>query len=149
MTSLITRLRPCALLGLLLGLLCSACEEEEPHVLPETYVSLSLQLSLPQFSSLNTPGNIYVYPREGYQARGIYVVHNLVGDPRFSAYDVTCPQHFPKRPVSTELQGQNAYCPFCKTEYNLFSSALAPDGRWFLQPYKTHYDGRVLYIRHR
>ncbi len=134
----------------ILGLLSLGCEDEERRVLPETHVNLVIQLQLPGFSTKLEPlGGIYIYPREGYQGRGIYVVHNHDISQGFSAYDVTCPRHFPERPLSTALDGTDAYCKFCNTRYNLYNHAVSENGNWHLQSYRCLLQGNNLHIRNR
>lgn len=138
-----------AVLGLvlLLGLLATAtrCKDEKPQILPEVEFVFSISLTLPQYAELGTPGKVILYPHAGYMAHGVYVVHELLGEPAYAAYDATCTAHLDD-PVATALQGTSAICPSCKREYILYGGAATVDAQYHLQPYRIYHEGSNLTV---
>ncbi|PIE84689.1 MAG: hypothetical protein CSA07_01105 [Bacteroidia bacterium] len=143
-----------ARLAILLALLCvgllPACDDrEEKSPVPHSYVNLVLPLNLPQYEQLNFPGSIYTCKDEGFQGRGIFVLHCPEGEGCFRAFDATCPRHLPERPVTVELKGHEAVCPYCNTHYNLLNEGVGGDGKYQLQRYKCHFDPPNLSVKSR
>ncbi len=124
------------------------CDDEDATPAPRVYVNLHLPLNLPQYEQLAFPGSLYTYKNEGFQGRGVYILHCPDGE-RFKAYDATCPQHLPDRPVSLTLEGFEAVCPFCSTRYDLLNSGMEEGGRHRLQEYKCRYNSPVLSVKSR
>lgn len=132
---------------ILLGLLgaTASCKEERPQMLPSVEFVFSISLNLPEYSELATPGNVVFYPHAGYMAHGVYVVHELLGESAYAAYDATCVAHL-AHPVATTPRGSSAICSYCKREYILYGGASSVDAQYHLQPYRIYREGARLTV---
>ena len=126
--------------------LFSSCVEEEPTIIPDVYVNLYINLSLPQFIALNSINNAVKVPDYGFDKNGV-IVYRL-GLEEFLAFDATCPQHIEK---STSINLDNngtegtATCPHCSTTYSFPYYGQASSG-YPLKRYKVSPSGNMLHI---
>ena len=117
--------------------LFSSCVDEEPNIIPDVYVDIYVNLSLPQFFMLNSINNAVKIPNEGYDKNGV-IVYRL-GLEEYLAFDATCPQHVQ---VSTSVNLDNngtegsATCPHCSTTYS-FPYYGQASKRYPLKSYKV------------
>lgn len=133
-------------LFLVLPLVMSCKENEQNQIVPYTPVNLSLELSLPQFQVLQSPGSAIIFANAGYRGHGV-IVYRLIDD--FYAYDATCPQHI-ETPTAIELDGVSAgtaTCPHCHTTY-LLMTGFSQDGKAQhpLQHYRAWIMGNFVYV---
>lgn len=117
-----------------IALIAMGCEKKQDSRLPHVDVHITISLSLPQFESLNYPGNVIVYPNAGYKNNGVYIVR--ISEDSLGAFDVTCTDHLDK-PTATRLEGNVARCPECKEEYYLLNYGFSLNRSKHLQQYKV------------
>lgn len=130
-----------AVLAVLVG-----CKKQQESLLPDVDVYINISLTLPEYQTLNFPGNVFQYRNEGYQNNGVYIVR--ISQEDFAAYDVTCTDHLDK-PTATLLEGAVAKCPECKTEYQLLNYGYSVDESRHLQSYKVEVIGGHVIVRNK
>ena len=137
-----------AFIGLISGLFLSftSCVEEEPKIVPDVYVYISLNLDLPSYNALNSVNNAIKIPNEGYNKNGVIVYRYSMEE--FYAFDATCPQHID---VSTSVNlddngtAGTATCPHCQTVY-YFASLGYPSSGYALKRYSVSFSGRIVTV---
>lgn len=123
-------------------------------VIPDRYVSFTLNLSDPEFVNLNAIGgsvtvnantNNWGSRAAGYDNNGIIISR---GVDEFYAYDRTCPHDYAINRLSIQVGIDatgfaKAVCPECGTTYELisFGTPASGIGRYPLKNYKTRFDG--------
>jgi hypothetical protein len=108
---------------LLLTIAIAACSPDDgpsrqnPY-LPDISFRLSINLNLPEYNSLNFPGNSYSTYNSGINGVVIYNVNNT----QFTAFELSDPNH-PLRDCSRlSVQGVIATCNFDdKNSYNILT----------------------------
>lgn len=96
---------------LFLSILLVSCEEDEgPRndnpFLVDPLVNINLNLSLPQFNSLNFPGNSIVISQQGIRGIVVFNVDNTL----YTAFDLTDPNHEPNECSMMEVEGIIVTC---------------------------------------
>jgi nitrite reductase/ring-hydroxylating ferredoxin subunit len=127
-------------------LLPISCGENEPLIVPDVAVDITLQLSLPQYSALNAVNNAIKLGGYGYRGNGV-VVYRYSLD-QFYAFDATCPQHIEQNAsVALDDNGSagTATCPHCKTVYYLYNDGYPKSG-YRLKKYSTALQGGSLHV---
>lgn len=123
-----------------------SCSDDQEQVVPSVRVEFSVNLTLPQFSGLNTVNNAIIYPNVGYDHNGVIVYRNSLDE--FTAFDATCPQHIDNSTavkLDDNGSGGQATCPYCKTVYYLYSYGASSKG-YPLRRYNVTNSGGLLYI---
>lgn len=135
------------ILSVVIGFVSLGCQEKRESLLPNVDVYITISLTLPQFESLNYPGNVYVYSDRGYLNNGVYVVRMSPND--FAAFDVTCTDHLDKVAATRLEGGVVAKCPECKEEYQLLNYGYNADESKHLQQYRVERleGGNVIVVR--
>ena len=142
--------------------LLNSCESDKNDVIPETYVSFTMDITGDiLFSNLSTLGNHVIITSQtnnwgeraaGYDHNGIIIYRvNLDGlAPEFYAYDRTCPHDYAVNDLSVKVNVDffQAVCPRCSTYYELSGGGYPSSGpgKYYLKNYKTSYDGRYLTV---
>lgn len=111
--------------------------------IPNYPVNLSLNLSLPQYSSLQFPGNRILDFSQG--ARGIVVFNTGSG---YNAFDLACPNqafNLCTQPLSVPQGSIDATCSCDNTVYSLYSGQAAGQ-QYPLKPYRVALVGSNLII---
>ncbi len=112
--------------------------------LPNYPVNLSINMSLPQYSSLQFPSNHAVNYTQG--VAGIVVFNTGSG---FNAFDLACPnQEFGtacSSPMSINGIEAKCNCNTSETPYNLFSGQ-SPGQPYTMKPYRVEINGSNLII---
>ena len=112
--------------------------------LPELKFDLRLDLNLPQYNSLNFPGNSFV--TRNYGINGI-VIYNLNND-QYMAFELTDPNHAPTACSYLEIEGTRAECA-CE-DGNIYTiitgQPIAGEAVYSLKPYRVERIGNVLQI---
>ncbi len=132
-----------ALLLILIGF--ASCVEEEPKIVPDVYLNITINLNLPEYTDILVPGNAVLYPNEGYDNNGIIVYRHTQDE--FIAFDATCPQHI-EQSTAIEIDKEDfatGKCPHCNTTYSFFNFGQASSG-YPLKRYRTTLNGSYLYI---
>lgn len=109
--------------------------------IPNTLVSLQINLSLPGNSNLQFPSNHIVDYSQG--ARGIIVFNTGSG---FIAFDLACPnQPFNTCSSPMTITGIEAKCTCDNTTYNLFTGQ-SPGQQYPMKQYRVDVSGQNLII---
>jgi len=127
-------------------LLFSSCVEEEPVIVPDVYVSFSINLDLPEYNALNSVNNSVKVPNQGYAKSGVIIYRYSLDE--FYAFDATCPQHISViTSVNLDDAGAagTATCPHCNTVY-YFPSLGYPSSGYPLKRYRVTLSGRILTV---
>ncbi len=107
--------------GFLIALLLLACGKNDTRrnpYLQEVGFRIEINLNLPLYSPLNTPGNSVYLNNNTAGIRGIFVTNtgfDLV------ALEASCPNHVPNNCSTMEIEGQTAQCSCEGYEYSLFT----------------------------
>lgn len=127
------------ILGLLTNILLTSCEKNGSNPVPSVPVSISLNLDLPAYNTLKSPGG-WVYVNGG--SKGIVVYRNFdefVAMDRHSTYDVECDSAIVSVDENNFLQLNDA-CSDSK--YNMLDgTVIEGPAKWGLRRYNTTWDG--------
>lgn len=112
---------------------------QNPYI-PNNNFSVDINMNLPLYSTLKSPGN-GIYYSDPRIARGI-IIFNAGNS--YNAFDAACPNHELKDCSIMTLKGINALCDCDKFEYNLFTG----DGgkAYPMKQYRTQLNGDFLKI---
>ena len=143
---------------LALGISISSCNKKN-DVIPDTYVSFSIDLYDPEFLVLSAIGSSITVDAHtnnlgsgaaGYDGNGI-IIH--AGVDEFFAYDRTCPHDYAlnKMSIRVNIDSTNslyALCPKCGTLFALSAGGTPASGpsRYPLKNYKTSFYGRNIFV---
>lgn len=128
-------------------LLTSSCKKSKTHPdIPNVNVNVLLQLSLPQYSSLNSIGNS-IPIAGGY--RGILVYRKSLDE--FAAYEMACPYDPTNSNALIEVDSSGALGADqnCGSKFSLFDGSIVNGPSTLpLKQYRTDYDdgARTLHI---
>ncbi len=100
---------------------CSNNSSRRNPYLPEIGFRFEINLNLPLYSPLNTPGNAIYINSANAGIGGVFVI-NANFD--FVALEASCPNHVPNNCSTMELDGQIARCGCEQFEYSLFNGLL-------------------------
>ncbi len=110
------------LLFVLILLACGGDDAERNPFLSEVRVNARLDLNLPQYSSLITPGNSLYISSDGsipIGHRGVFITNTGSG---FVAFEASCPNHRPNNcSTMTAISSTTCECSCEGYTYNLFS----------------------------
>jgi nitrite reductase/ring-hydroxylating ferredoxin subunit len=135
-----------------------SCEKNKNDVIPDTYVSFTMDISGDiLFSDLTAIGNSVIVTSKtntwgsysaGYDYNGI-IVYRATLD-QFYAYDRTCPHDYAvnNKSIKVNVDFIQAVCPSCSTYYSLPAGGvpISGPGRYPLKNYRTIFDGRYLTV---
>lgn len=137
-------------------ILLTNCQKEKNDVIPDTYVSFTIDLrdfpALASIAGADTvdSGDLRVNDRRyagGYMGSGIILYNSEYG---FFAYDRTCPYDYVtnNKVVPVKVEGLFATCPVCKTSYALPNSGMPYSGvgKYYLKNYKTSFSSPYLSV---
>ena len=101
---------------------CSDDKSARNPYLVELEFSYDVNLNLPLYNGLTTPGNAIYIGNEGVGLRGIFVINTGAG---YYAWEASCPNHSPNECSTMEIKGgTNCICPCDDYEYNLFNGQM-------------------------
>ena len=136
----------------------TSCNKKN-DVIPDTYVSFTLDLNDPQFVNLAGFGgsvtvdshtNNWGVGAAGYDGNGIIICY---GVEEFYAYDRTCPHDYVVNNLSVKVNidpsnSTIAVCPKCGTKYALTVGGTPASGigRYPLKNYKTSTSGNYVIV---
>ena len=91
---------------------------KNPYI-PNYTFSVDLNLNLPLYSNLKSPGNGIYYSGQSAGAKGIIVFN--IGNNNYNAFDAACPNQEISSCSTMTIKGINALCACDNKEYNLFT----------------------------
>lgn len=134
-----------------LFLICSvlSCSPDDgPQInnpyLPHTSFRLDLNLSLPEYNSLNFPGNSFVTYNYGLNGIVVYNINNT----QFTAFELSDPNHPLTNCSKLTVQGIIATCS-CRdgNSYNIITGEISQGtGQYTLKPYRVRKSGSLLEV---
>lgn len=113
---------------IVLLIVCLSCEKDNQRnnnnpYLPNYSFEITLNMSFPQYSSLQFPSNAVYINAAGAGVRGLIVFN--AGSGNYLAYDAACPNQ-PLADCSTmSISAINAICSCDNAEYSLFTGLAA------------------------
>ncbi|MEZ4852913.1 hypothetical protein [Flavobacterium sp.] len=127
---------------ILMGLFVSCSKDSNnnnnPYLPNYRFSSSTINLSLPLYTSLQSPGNAIVYSEAGVGIRDrVFILNSGSG---FLAFDACCPNQELSACSIMELVGIKAVCPCDEVEYSLFSGQ-APDVQYPMKQYRVEMVG--------
>ncbi len=98
---------------------CSDDGVERNPYLQETNFRFEINLNLPLYSSLATPGNSIYIGNDGVGIKGVFVTNTGSG---YVAFEASCPNHSPNScSTMKKINGTSCKCDCEEYEYSLFS----------------------------
>lgn len=131
-----------------LGLIINSCSPED-EIRSNPYLTnisfrINLNLSLPEYNSLNFPGNSYVTYNEGINGIVVYNINNN----QYTAFELSDPNHPLQSCSDLSVSGIIASCN-CNdgNSYNILTGELsAGTGQYSLKPYRIKKSGNIIEI---
>ncbi|MFO7720121.1 MAG: hypothetical protein R6W85_06755 [Gillisia sp.] len=105
---------------------------------------LDLNLNLPEYNSLNFPGNSYVTYNYGINGVVVYNINNS----QFTAFELSDPNHALTECSTMSVSGIIATCN-CNdgNSYNILTGEITQgSGQYSLKPYRVRKSGNVLEV---
>lgn len=105
---------------------------------------LNLNLSLPEYNSLNFPGNSYTTYNYGINGVVVYNINNT----QYAAFELSDPNHELRECSSLTVEGIIAGCN-CEdgNKYNILTGELSSgSGQYSLKPYRVRKSGNILEV---
>ena len=142
-----------AFLILILSLTGTGCDnsttDRNPYLL-EPQFSIDINLNLPQYGSLNTPGSALYIGGNNVGIQGIIVYNQGFGN--YLAWEASCPNHVPSNCSTLQVvDGITAECGCDDFLYSLLNGALLtelPEGQkpYALLNYRASISGAVITV---
>jgi nitrite reductase/ring-hydroxylating ferredoxin subunit len=137
------------LLALLLVIFVSCSNNDDvrndnPNLI-DPLVDLTLNLSLPQYQSLNFPGGSVIINTQGIKGIVVYNVNNDL----YTAFELSDPNHTPSSCSRMEVEAPIATCPCSndENEYNIITGEHQTDPSLFpMQQYRITRTNDVIRI---
>ena len=129
-----------------LALIISSCSSDDarinnPNLRPIAF-SVSLNTNLPEYSTLQFPGNAAFVDNVGIQ--GIFVINTGTG---ILAWEAADPNHVPNTCSEMTLNGVEATCSCEDNTYNLYTGQdKAQSLPYTLLPYRVAQEGSLIII---
>ncbi|WP_317130353.1 Rieske (2Fe-2S) protein [Antarcticibacterium arcticum] len=105
---------------------------------------LDLNLNLPEYNSLNFPGNSYVTYNRGINGVVVYNINNT----QFTAFELSDPNHPLSGCSRLTVQGIIATCSCGDgNSYNILTGELSSGtGQYSLKPYRVRKSGNIIEV---
>lgn len=135
---------------LLICFLLLSCESDDnvnrnnPFLI-DPLVNLQLDLSLPQYNSLNYPGNSIIINIQGIKGIVVYNIDNS----QYVALELSDPNHIPNDCSKMTIDGIEASCPCTQDSntYNIITGQHLSDPNLYpMQRYNAQRNGGVVTI---
>ncbi len=133
---------------LVIVLALSSCEPDD-EVRNNPYLTnisfrLDLNLNLPEYNSLNFPGNSYVTSTHGINGVVVYNINNT----QFTAFELSDPNHPLSNCSRLTVQGIIATCSCGDgNSYNILTGELSSGtGQYSLKPYRVRKSGNIIEV---
>ena len=122
---------------------CSNNENSNDNPYIQNYsFTVEINLSLPLYSNLKSPGNGIYYSGPNAGARGLIIFN--AGNDMYNAFDAACPNQELSDCSTMTIHGINALCACDETEYNLFTGQ---GGKPYpMKQYRVELNGNVLRV---
>lgn len=132
------------LISLLLSCSTSDNNSNNNPFLVDTNFNLNINLSLPEYNSLNFPGNSYVTYNYGLNGVVVYNINNT----QYLAFELTDPNHSVSNCSRLTVQGLLATCNCGDgNEYNILTGEITQgEGQYALKSYRVRKNGNTLEI---
>lgn len=136
-------------LSLLFVAFLSSCTVDDNETTNNPYLTnisfvLDLNLNLPEYNSLNFPGNSYVTYNYGINGVVVYNINNS----QFTAFELSDPNHALSECSTLSVSGIIATCN-CNdgNSYNILTGEITEgSGQYSLKPYRIRKSGNVLEV---
>ena len=120
---------------------CKDNYNRNPYLEDVTF-DISINLDLPQYSSLQYPGSAGYISQGGI--KGILVYNSGGG---FNAFEASDPNHYPNDCSTMTIDGTTAYCPCENNRYSLSDGHIVSgEGQYGMKPYHVSVNGNILHI---
>lgn len=125
---------------------CTADDNERinnPYLINTSFI-LDLNLNLPEYNSLNFPGNSYATYNYGINGVVVYNINNS----QYTAFELSDPNHALADCSSMSVSGIIVTCN-CDDEnsYNILTGEITEgSGQYSLKPYRVRKSGNVLQV---
>ncbi len=125
---------------------CSPNDEDRlnnPNLINVSF-RLNLDLDLPEYNSLNFPGNSYSTYNTGINGVVVYNINNT----QFTAFELSDPNHPLSECSTLRVQGVIAKCD-CNdgNSYNILTGELTNgSGQYTMKPYRVSKNGNTLEV---
>tara|TARA_R100001369_G_scaffold29172_4_gene52692 strand:- start:184778 stop:185212 length:435 start_codon:yes stop_codon:yes gene_type:complete len=125
---------------------CSSSDDgriDNPNLVDVSF-TLRLDLNLPEYNSLNFPGNSYSTYNYGINGVVVYNINNT----QFTAFELSDPNHPLSDCSSLTVQGIIAKCDCSDgNSYNILTGELTSgSGQYTLKPYRISKNGNTLEV---
>ncbi|MFD0977509.1 hypothetical protein [Salinimicrobium gaetbulicola] len=123
---------------------CSGDDEirQNPY-LQDISFTARFDLNLPEYNSLNFPGNHFVTTKYGIKGIVIYNLNNS----QYLAFELTDPNHVPQSCSLLTVKGIEASCSCDENVYNIVTGQLVEgEGQYSLKPYRAILRGSILEV---
>lgn len=104
---------------------------KNPYI-PNYSFSVDINMNLPLYSPLKSPGNGIYYSNAG--AKGIMIFNTGSG---YNAFDAACPNQELSSCSTMTINGINAVCSCDKKEYNLFTGQATTASTYPMKQYRV------------
>ena len=126
-----------------------SCTTEDNERINNPYLTnisfrMDLNLNLPEYNSLNFPGNSYVTYNYGINGVVVYNINNS----QFTAFELSDPNHALTECSTMSVSGIIATCN-CNdgNSYNILTGEITQGtGQYSLKPYRVRKSGNVLEV---
>lgn len=126
------------LVSILIGCSKDSGRNNNPYLPDYNFSSSTINLTLPLYTALQSPGNVIVYSETGVGIRNsVFILNSGSG---YLAFDVCCPNQELSACSTMELVGIKAVCPCDESEYSLYSGQ-APDMQYPMKQYRVEMVG--------
>lgn len=127
----------------------SSCSTDDNERINNPYLTdirfvLDLNLNLPEYNSLNFPGNSYVTYNYGINGVVVYNINNS----QFTAFELSDPNHALSECSTMSVSGIIATCN-CNdgNSYNILTGEITEgSGQYSLKPYRIRKSGNTLEV---
>ena len=138
--------KPLVLLLVLFGMISCDPDDEirnNPYLTDQSF-RLNINLNLPEYNSLNFPGNSYTSYNHGINGVVVYNINNN----QYTAFELSDPNHQLSNCSRLTVQGIIATCSCGDgNSYNILTGELSSGtGQYSLKPYRVRKSGNMIEV---
>jgi hypothetical protein len=135
--------------SILLILSCSDDNNgDNNQFLPPSNVNYQINLNLPQYVNLRSPGNNFIDRTENGSIRGI-IIYNL-NNTQYSAFELSDPNHSPNNCSAIEVENGTSVTATCgcddENSYDIITGQKTSGNGFGLRRYNVQKEGNTLFI---